>query len=164
MHRRWCRWTRSVQRRSCSISLSGKSGRARSPVCWLCQSEGFSVHRWYHYLCVPPIGQKGDEEGGLEVRRSIICQNQFWSEWRSAAGCLEGWSSLPLEWWTRPHPQGVVLAKSATGAKLVGCTNQGRSAGGYLASKTFVLKRPSGCEYYIHLPLDPLTVVFTSLA
>ena len=51
-----------------------------------------------------------------------------------------------------------------SGAKLVEDTSDGRSAGGYLASKTFVLKGPGGGARRLHLPLDPLPLVRTSSA
>ena len=50
---------------------------------------------------------------------------------------------------------------SATGAKLVGGSGQGRCPGGYLVSAV-ILKRQGGGVRRVHLPLDPLPFVCTS--
>ena len=50
-------------------------------------------------------------------------------------------------------------ASSGCGSKLVRGTGQGRSAGGYLTSKAFVLKGPGGGVRRVHLPLDSLIVL-----
>ena len=47
---------------------------------------------------------------------------------------------------------------------MVGSTGQGRSAGGYLASKAVVLKGQGEGVCRAHLPLDPLPFVRTSSA
>ena len=54
---------------------------------------------------------------------------------------------------------GVVWARLPTEAKLV----EGKSAGRYLALKAFVLKGPGGGVRRVHLPLDSLPLVRTSL-
>ena len=55
-------------------------------------------------------------------------------------------------------PSAKVTVPSA-GAKLIGSTGKGRSAGGCLASKEVVLKGQGGGVRRVHLPLDPLPFV-----
>ena len=63
-----------------------------------------------------------------------------------------------------PHPLDVVRSRPPPGAKLVGSTGLGRSAGGCLASKEVVLKGQGGGVRRVHLPLDPLPFVHTPSA
>ena len=58
----------------------------------------------------------------------------------------------------------MVRARPPTGAKLVGGKGQDRCQGGYLASKTVVLKEQSGGVHRVHLSLDALPFFCTSSA
>ena len=70
-----------------------------------------------------------------------------------------GKEAFSLEWWTHPHPRGVVQARTQTGVKLVRSTVQGRCPDGYLASKAVVLKGLGGGVRNVYLPLDPLKFI-----
>ena len=57
--------------------------------------------------------------------------------------------------------RGVVRVRPPAGANLVGSTGHGKSAGGYLALKAFVLKGQGGGVRRVHLFLDLLLLVRT---
>ena len=69
--------------------------------------------------------------------------------------------NLPLERQFHPHPWGVVRTGLPTGAKLVGSTDKGRSAGDYQDLKMLVLKGQGWGMRRVCLPCDPLPIVCT---
>ena len=83
----------------------------------------------------------------------------FKKKWSFAVRCLEGWCSrswtLPLERRSCPHHCGAIRGGRPTEAKLVGRTDKGRHAGGYMDSKALVLKGQGRVVRSVRLLRDP---------
>ena len=113
-------------------------------------------------LCILPIRYKSCEKDCWEVAGAKISFDKskgLRSTWEmvTSARTLR-WSDGPfciLGVWFRPSLQ-------LEWNWLEVCT--GRSTGGYLSLKVFVLKGQGGGVHWEHLPLDPLPVVCTSPA
>ena len=125
-------------------------------------SRGLCVRRWYHcpldILAVKKAIERYEEVAGTKINidKSKGLQLGVWSGGVLLPGLF------PQEWWTRLHPRSVVRARPPAGVKLVGATDQGRSAGGYLASKAIVLKEQGEGVRRVHRSFDPLPLVRTS--